>query len=107
MENVSKKERMVIHNKDVIQLYSGNFTIDKLDSLERHDQIFWFYICYTIIANNIIYDKNDTNLTILIIAATPNGMKVTACLEELCELRSHKEDFTYEPVMMFSKYPYN
>lgn len=52
MENVSKKERMVIHNKDVIQLYS---------------------------------------------AATPNGMKVAACLEELCELRSHKEDFTYEP----------
>jgi hypothetical protein len=39
MENVSKKERMVIHNKDVIQLYS---------------------------------------------AATPNGMKVAACLEELC-----------------------
>ena len=31
-------------------------------------------------------------------AATPNGIKVAACLEELCSLRSHKEDFDYEPV---------
>jgi hypothetical protein len=39
MENISKKERMVIHNKDVIQFYSGNFTIDKLDSLENYGDI--------------------------------------------------------------------
>ena len=31
-------------------------------------------------------------------AATPNGLKVAACLEEICALRSHKEDFNYEPV---------
>ena len=34
-------------------------------------------------------------------AATPNGLKVAACLEELCLLRSHKEDFNYEPVSIF------
>jgi GSH-dependent disulfide-bond oxidoreductase len=38
------------------------------------------------------------NLIQLYSAATPNGMKVAACLEELVDLRSHKEDFIYEAV---------
>lgn len=31
-------------------------------------------------------------------AQTPNGIKVAACLEELCDLRSYKEHFNYEAV---------
>ena len=31
-------------------------------------------------------------------AQTPNGIKVAACLEELCDLRAYKEHFTYEAV---------
>jgi glutathione S-transferase len=38
----------------------------------------------------------DPSVIQLYSCSTPNGIKVAACLEELVELRSHKEDFTYE-----------
>jgi hypothetical protein len=44
------------------------------------------------------FTVNNHGLIQLYSAATPNGMKVAACLEELVDLRSHKEDFNYEAV---------
>ena len=43
-------------------------------------------------------DIHDHDALQLYSARTPNGIKVAACLEELHDLRSHKELFQYEPV---------
>ena len=45
-------------------------------------------------------DIHDHDALQLYSARTPNGIKVAACLEELHDLRSHKELFQYEPVKL-------
>ena len=42
------------------------------------------------------FKVNNPELIQLYSAATPNGIKVACMLEELTELRAHKEEFTYE-----------
>ena len=43
-------------------------------------------------------EVHDSDSLQLYSAQTPNGIKVAVCLEELCDLRSHKEHFNYEAV---------
>ena len=43
------------------------------------------------------YTVHDPKMIQLYSAATPNGLKVAACLEEICDLRRETDSFEYEP----------
>ena len=82
METTSQAARYKVQEPGLIQLYSGYI----FTSLYLFIYLF-IYLFYLFITNN-----NHMK------AATPNGMKVAAALEELVDLRKLSgEDFSYEP----------